>query len=55
MKTKNMTTLHLTKSIGRQPLRRGILLVPLALAWFALSPTASAVRVPTSSAELATG
>lgn len=40
-----MTTLHLTKSIGRQPLRRGVLLVPLALACFALSPTPNAFGV----------
>jgi hypothetical protein len=32
MKTKNMTTLHLRKSIGRAPLRLGFLLIPLALA-----------------------
>jgi hypothetical protein len=38
---KNMTTLHLRKSIGRSPLQRGFLL--LALACFALSPTARAV------------
>jgi Chaperone of endosialidase len=53
MKTKTMTTLHLRKSIGRSPLRlglprvqpiwiiRGVLLI--AVAWFALSPTARAV------------
>src|SRR5438034_6875851 len=52
---KNMTTLHLRKSIGRSPLRlglprvqpiwiiRGFLLIPLVLACFALSPTARAV------------
>ena len=43
MKTKNMTTLHLRKSIGRSPLRLGFLLIGLALAWFALSPPAQAV------------
>jgi hypothetical protein len=55
MKTKNVTTLHLRKSIGRSPLRlglprvqpiwiiRGFLLIPLVLASFALSPTARAV------------
>jgi hypothetical protein len=43
MKTKNMTTLHLRKSISRSPSRRGFLLIPLALAWFALSPTARSV------------
>jgi len=45
MKTKNITTLPLRKSINRSPLRRGFLLIPFAivLAWFALSPTAQAV------------
>jgi uncharacterized coiled-coil protein SlyX len=45
MKTKNMTTLHLRKSIGRSPLRLGFLLIGLALALarFALSPPAQAV------------
>src|SRR5204862_5006282 len=43
MKTKNMTTLHLRKSIGRSPLGLGFLLIGLALAWFALSPPAQAV------------
>src|SRR5204862_5053983 len=55
MKTKHMTTLHLRNSIGRSPLRlglprvqpiwiiRGFLLIPLVLAWFALSPAARAV------------
>src|SRR6476661_2044714 len=55
MKTKEMTTLHLRKSISWSPLRlglprvqpiwiiRGFLLIPLALAWFALSPSARAV------------
>ena len=50
-----MTTLHLRNSIGRSPLRiglprvqriwiiRGFLLIPLAFAYFALSPTARAV------------
>src|SRR6266705_114406 len=54
MKTKNMTTLYLRKSIGRSPLRLGLprvqpiwiirvfLLIPLALAWFALSQRAQA-------------
>ena len=42
MKTKNMTTLHLRKSIGRSPLRLGFLFIPLALTWFALSPTGRA-------------
>src|SRR6266700_1010351 len=58
MKTKNMTTLHLRKSIGRSPLRlglprvqpiwiiRGFLLIPLAVASLALSPTARAQLSP---------
>ena len=48
MKTKNMTILHLRKSIGRSLLRLGFLLIPLALAlaWFALSPPAQAVTPP---------
>ena len=46
MKTKNMTTPHLRKSIGRSPLRLGFLLIGLALAWFALSPPAQAVTPP---------
>src|SRR5207248_634362 len=37
-----MTTLHLRKSIGRSPLRRGFLLIALALAWLTLSSTAEA-------------
>jgi hypothetical protein len=40
IETKNMTTLHLRKSIGRSPSQRGFFLIPLALACFALSPTA---------------
>jgi hypothetical protein len=43
MKTRNMTTRHLKKSISRSPLRLGFLLIPLVLGWFALSPTARAV------------
>ena len=43
MKTKNMTTLHLKKSIGRSPLRLAFLLISLVLVCFALSPTAQAV------------
>src|SRR6266478_9256409 len=43
--TKNMTTLHLRKSIGRSPLRRAFLLIPLALAWFALLPAPNAFGV----------
>jgi len=58
MKTKIMTTLHLRKSLGRSPLRpglprvqpiwiiRGFLLIPLAVASFALSPTARAQLSP---------
>jgi len=38
-----MTILHLRKSIGRSPLRRGLLFIPLALAWLALSQTAQGV------------
>src|SRR5712692_3820021 len=45
MKTKNMTTLHLRKSIGPATAARGLLLIPLALAWFALSP-ASLAQLP---------
>jgi len=38
------TTLpSVTTSISRSPLRRAFLLIPLALAWFALSPAARAV------------
>ena len=48
MKAKNMTTLHLRKSINRSPLRRGFLLtvVALILASFALSPMAQAQYPP---------
>jgi uncharacterized coiled-coil protein SlyX len=42
MKPTNMTTPLIRNSINRSPLRRGFLLIPLALAWFALSPTAQA-------------
>ena len=44
MKTKDMTTLHLRKSIGPATAGRAFLLIPfaIALAWFALSPTAQA-------------
>jgi hypothetical protein len=38
-----MTTLPFTKSIGRSPLRRGLLLIPLAFVCFALAPAARAV------------
>ena len=40
MKTKNVRTLHLGNSISRSPLRRGLLLIALALCCFALLPTA---------------
>jgi hypothetical protein len=38
-----MTTLHLRRSIGLSQLRRGLLLIPLVLVCFALSPSAQAV------------
>jgi len=43
MKIKNITTLHLKKSIGHSPLRLAFLLIPLTLALFALAPAARAV------------
>src|SRR5207249_9353646 len=43
MKTKNMTTPHLRKSIGLSPLRLAFFLLPLLLICFALSPYARAV------------
>jgi hypothetical protein len=46
MKSKNMTTLRLRKSINRSPLRRGLLLIPLALGCFALASAARAVSPP---------
>src|SRR5207302_684991 len=39
----NMTILHLRNSMNRSPLRFAFLLIPLALAWLALSPGARAV------------
>src|SRR5260370_35384481 len=45
-KTKYMTTLHLKNSINCSPLRRAFLLVPLALALFALVPAIRAVSPP---------
>jgi uncharacterized coiled-coil protein SlyX len=45
MKTKNMTTLHLRKSIGRSPWRRGYLLIAVALCCFALLPAQKAFGV----------
>jgi hypothetical protein len=41
-----MTTLHLKKSIARSPWRLGFLLIPLALACFALAPLAEAAPPP---------
>jgi Chaperone of endosialidase len=41
-----MATLYLRKSISRSPLRLAFLLIPLALACFALSPTVRAVSPP---------
>jgi hypothetical protein len=46
MKTKNMTILHFGTSTVRSPLRIGLLLIPLALACFAVSPSAQAVSPP---------
>src|SRR6266568_2048368 len=46
MKTKTMITLHLKPSINRSPLRLGLLLIPLVLGCFALSPTAAAAGMP---------
>jgi hypothetical protein len=43
MKTKNMTTLHLRKSIGPATAGRGCLLIAFAVCCFALSPAARAV------------
>jgi uncharacterized coiled-coil protein SlyX len=43
---KNMTSLHARKSSGRSALRRGFFLIPVALACFALLPTARAVDPP---------
>src|SRR6266480_2602571 len=43
---KNMTTLHSRKSMGSSPLRLAFILIPLALACFALSPTVWAVDPP---------
>jgi len=41
-----MTTLHLRKSSGRSPLRRGLFLIALVLACFGLSPVAVAALPP---------
>src|SRR6266496_1397597 len=43
LKNKNMTTLSLRNLVNHAPLRRGVLLIALTLACFALSPTARAV------------
>src|SRR5439155_686955 len=43
MTTKNMTTPDLEKSMSRSPLRLALLLIPITVACFALSPTARAV------------
>jgi len=44
---RSKTTTPLTRdSISRSPLRHGLFLIPLALAWFALSPTAQAQLSP---------
>jgi Chaperone of endosialidase len=45
MKTKNMTTLPMVNSITRSPLRRGLLLITVALACFGLSPVPKAFAV----------
>jgi hypothetical protein len=43
MKPKTMTTLTKTNSIHRSPLRRGLLIIPLAFVCFALTPASQAV------------
>jgi uncharacterized coiled-coil protein SlyX len=44
---RSKTTTPLTRdSISRSPLRHGLFLIPLALAWFALAPTAQAQLSP---------
>ena len=43
---KNMTTLHLKKSISGSPLRLALLLIPLVFACLALPPMAQAVSPP---------
>src|SRR5947209_19707125 len=45
MKSKNMTTLHIATSMSRSPLRRGLPVIALALACFALSPAPKAFGV----------
>jgi uncharacterized coiled-coil protein SlyX len=46
MKIKDMTTLHLRKSIGRSPWRRGYLLIAVALCCLGLAPAVQAVSPP---------
>jgi hypothetical protein len=46
MKTKNMTILHLKRSIGRSPWRFGSLLIPLMLVCLSFTPIARAVNPP---------
>jgi uncharacterized coiled-coil protein SlyX len=46
LKTKNMTTLQLKKSIGRSPWRFGFLLIPLMLVCLSFTPIARAVNPP---------
>jgi hypothetical protein len=45
MKLKNMTPLHIETSISRGPLRRGLAVITLVLACFALSPAPKALAV----------
>jgi hypothetical protein len=49
---KNMTTLHLRKSIGRSPLRPGLLFIPLAL-FLALAGVAGAAQEQAAEAQAA--
>src|SRR6266403_3207991 len=42
LKTKNMTTLHLKKSIGRSPLRHALLFIPLLFTCVLLPPSVKA-------------
>src|SRR5437773_954725 len=46
LKQKNMTTLHLRKSINQSPSRRGFFLIPVVLVCLGLSPAARAVSPP---------
>jgi hypothetical protein len=45
MKLKNITPLHIATSISRGPLRRGLAVITLVLACFALSPAPKAIAV----------